>query len=599
MTSADDRHAELVRSLLHSDHAIAVSRADLPPLSEDHLHRARIAADAAYDVAERRAVDVERSLGAVESEHRRALDEFDRCQQTVSAAQSDRDAIASHAAELDRRSATLDDEAGQAVTRLEEHRRGVDEVRSLTATLAGLLAEVTGSPLHAERRAAAAVALESLAARLLDAAPADERVQSAAPVLLEWSRRVADGTAPIHPEARAMLDEYDRLCTEWTDRGAGDPAADPTVVAARGELSAGREALAKLESQATTGALGERLRRVIERAHETLVEVESRGRRADLAELTRAREAEAEALSLVGFDSMLDYRLAVATSGHGALADTQRANLRDRIEAAERAVEQAERRSRALHEELRRRGGELEARVRANYGLGEQDDPRAQLALVHAVPDAVAQARDELAAVLADGEFELHARDQRASELRAELATLRARRSELETEERRLEESLDAHTAALRSATDDTQRLAARVQVLELELRAAVDARSDAAAARERLVARPYVDDDVEMLCTALHGVLDTATRRAATHPDSSVVVDDPLSELSEDDASRVLDSLCARDWPAPVQFVTRRAALRARRPSSGGTVQVLVGRRIRSPRWRARASRTQRAAAS
>ncbi len=569
--SSTHRHDRTVAAIADAAGTVPITRADLPPFAPERLELALRAADEAAEVAVERRDAAARQLDETRAEIERLdelaarhRDEHERAAARVAATSArldeERDALVAIRADRDVAAEILEQHTSRAATAL--HLRGA---------LATVVAAVSAGPLDDPTKDEVAGGLRHTLVDL-----AELGLDDRAGAVTTWADQLEAGTAALDPAARTLLEDLDDLDRRWTEAGSGEPAADERVIAARQELLASQEAVAQLESQARSGNLGERLRRVIEQAHATRVGLEERGRRAHPDEVVRAREAEDEALALVGFDSMLDFRVAMSTAGSGALAESRRRTCEARLADATAGLEQELDASRRRHDELGARRDELEQRLESVVPGCAPTDRRAALGRLFAVPEPVRGLLDELDVLIADtsaAEGEARLRCAELSRLEHDHAlALR----DIEEQGRHAASVAESARNECSSATDRAraheallERLGAQLAAAEVRVAAADDARS----ALER---RGYTPDDVTGLRDAL---VELAGRRTAEG--ARCVVDDPTEGLDEDDAVTVVEGLLGAELGGRVDYVTsRREVLRLERRPVAGPVRLVDGRR-------------------
>jgi chromosome segregation protein len=581
--SATDRHVETVSSIAEDAGAVPIGPVDVPRITSKRLKRARAAAAKAIADTERRRARAAATLRAAEEARQAALNGVRENEAAVSAARDLRSAaeVSTAAAEEDIRSVGA--RAAELDVLLESDRRRVEALEDLTAEVGRVLDVVDGGVLEpAEVQQVAkdcAVVRASVAtAGLDDHSTAFER----------WAEALREGTAPIDPRATRLLEAMVETDRRWEALGAGDVAADPAVMAARADVLSWQATVSELEVHARTGLLGEQTRRAIEHAHARRVELEGQGRKADPEALAEAIAAEAEALGHVGFDSMLDFRIVMSSTGLGALAGKRRETAEAHLASAERRFDEALETSRRSQEEVASLRRSLA--TQAGELTGGDDGARDRLRRLFAVPDEVRAGADAVADTLRRAESELE-------QLLDERRTVDSNRADAE---RRLANAVAAgDTAGERSATAEAAHGSSVRDLAEAEesLVAAkqhLDALDEERAARESLRAelagRRYVDDDVTALEQALLAQVLERAAEVRTDGDgpAAVVVDDPLEMLDTPDALAVFDAVLALDVEAPVVFVTSRPALVARARHSTSTIRCVDSRRrLRAPgRW-------------
>lgn len=359
-------------------------------------------------------------------------------------------------------------------------------------------------------------------------------------VLTTWQSEIDDGTAPLRPEAAELLDQLDRVEAEWSACGAGDVGEDPVVIAARDRVEVCRAAVAEVEERGVSGSAGHEARTAIEHAHQRRTAIEEQGRRADPDELAAAIEQEQVALALVGFDSMLDFRIVMSGAGVGELVAKRREVVTAELAEAERALERAQDERTRHHVALRERRATLRARAVEELELDPSAPLGDQLRRRLAVPDEVAQVFERI--------------QELAHHAEVAAPTLDDPGSGWDRDDREL-------------TVDDAEAALAEAQQ-----------RCD--AARERLAESertPYLAEDLARSIDELsRSILAGVERDDDTTP--TVVLDDPLMDLPVEATVTLLHLIA--DGDVEVVLVTSRRPLLAalRRPRDG--VRVVDGRR-------------------
>lgn len=272
--------------------------------------------------------------------------------------------------------------------------------------------------------------------------------------LEQWLADVTAGTAEVSQQITGMLEEIQRLEDEWqvlSSRGVED---DEDVLEAREHLEEVSVRTANLEELASSGLMAERARSEIDAAHEA----------ADAAEEHRV-------LELYGFDSYLDYTIALSTRSVGkkieAIVDRARAELVRATDALEMAREQAA----AALGELNERRDSLRDRIAATTGVEPESLSADVLATIPQLPEVLLEVPAAVDASVCSLKGELEASREALAErraeldgladpevIRAEMDTGRARSAELET---LLERAEEVHRLAAESLGATDSELAA------------------------------------------------------------------------------------------------------------------------------------------
>jgi hypothetical protein len=281
----------------------------------------------------------------------------------------------------------------------------------------------------------------------------------------QWLAEVAAGTAEVSQQIAGMLEEIQRLEDEWQVLSSLGVEGDQDVNEARECLDEVSTRTANLEELASSGLLAERARSEIDAAHEA----------ADGAEEHRV-------LQLYGFDSYLDYTIALSTRSVGekieAVVDRARAELVRATDALEMARENA---ATVLGELNERRDG-LRERIAATTGVEPESLSADVLATIPQLPEVLLEVPAAVEASLGSFERELEASREalagRRAEwddladpesIRAEMDTCRARSAELEMLLERAEEVHLRATESLENTESELAKLLAEREELLVE----------------------------------------------------------------------------------------------------------------------------------
>ena len=591
--AARGRHIAMVTATAESVGATPVGFGDLPCSFGTGARTARRAAEGALVEAERRHLDLERDLAAAESERHRWLSAVEDAAAARLSAERNRSAGEAARDELGCRTRSIQERSDEVRTSLEDRCRQAELLSTVLDRVEQALAMVIGRSLDSGGLPEVVDELGSIA----DSAAASGVGGLAAP-LREWAGALRDGTAALDPDAQDLLEAFADLDRCWSGSGSGDPAEDPAVLAAQADVLSAQSDLALIDSQVKTGTVGVQTAALIERAHDRRVELESKGNAAAEA-LATAVAAEADALCSVGFDSMLDFQIAVSTRGVGALVDRRREAAAAELVAAEQRLEQARSTSRLRHAELNSLRDRLGQRTATLVGGSFEHQPQDALRGLFAPPSAIAGERDDLAARIHDLEVGAEGDSDALAELAAErvrlddralhaLAAIEEAVASIETAEHE-RVTAESELADALGALDDAQR--------HVEL-SAVDVTA-ASTALNTLAGLSYVQHDVTELRDAILAVV--AERAGSVTPDGTgpraVVIDDPLDALQTVDALDVFETLLDTDWGVPVYYVTSRSELTSTARKRPSDVNVVDGRRKivhhRRPGWRIRRSST------
>ena len=375
-------------------------------------------------------------------------------------------------------------------------RRRVADLEQLHGRLEEIATSLLGQPVAPEESSTAAEALEELAR-----ATADTEHSAVSAAARDWAGALRDGTAPLDAAAASLVEQIEEADRDWEASGSGDPLAHPRVIDAQASLDDARTAIAEIDAHATAGALGQRTKAMIDAAHARRTTLESQGRKADPEQLRSAIDDETEALRHVGFDSILDYRIAMSTGGAGALAQARRSTAEARVAELETTLATTLRDAVAGHETLRTRRSELRADAERLVG-GRPSDPVAALHGLLALPEPVESALaqlDELVRTAAADEARQRERTVELEQERAELTRRRADDLASAVEEVAAAETAEQQAGAARSrieagaaAIEDLEdRIGVAAGELAVRPRRGGRARAATPSGRRRRSARP------------------------------------------------------------------------------------------------------------
>jgi hypothetical protein len=520
----------------------------LPEVDHGELRRRRAEVEARRDAL---VAESERAAAATAAGRRRV--DLAGTAVTVGRAELD-DAerrVEEAAADLDAATARIDELPGA----LEAARAAVDraelrlrELQDLARVL-GEVPRIGVVPDHA--------ALGELLPRCGELAAAPEEVLAA---VASWCAAVATGAAEVHDRAAALADEVAEVDRAWAELSARGVEGDDEVVAAVAALADAGAHLADLQALADEGVLGERVRREVEDAHEALVALRGRHGR-DGGTLAAAEATEAEALARYGFDSYLDFTIAVSTRSAREVAEERLAAAAAAAAAAEAALEAARAAAAARRDHLAAvREAHLGAVVEL---LGHRPEGSIVDALrtVPGVPSDVADLAATVAATVVGAEADLT--DARASVdgIRAELDDVpdgrdRAAGRLAEAVERRdaVEElvvragiALAAERSGLGDHEADEAELVAELASVDEERRR-LELAADGLGAEELRLLGAAVE---ELVATHARGVLPVVLHDllAPLGPDAAVAV---LGRLAVADGGQLLyltADRCLADW--------------------------------------------------
>ncbi|HEV8295875.1 MAG TPA: hypothetical protein VGQ20_01215 [Acidimicrobiales bacterium] len=399
-------------------------------------------------------------------------------------------------------------------------------------------------------------------------------------VLRAWTEAVRSGTAPCEPNAQALIDREADL-----DRRAKTsvaPDEDEAVVAATARVHALDALISQLKATIRDGDLSDDARAAIEAAHSRAV---GGKRGVGRTHTDEATAAEAALLARHGFDSYLEYSIAIST---GVLTDHAHRKLSlvtaDRIEASAahaRARQEAE----AREEALRRDRAAFDRDVIAY--LGHRPDGAAAVELrTHldtptAVPALMADVTEAdllAAAHAATARGDLDAADARV------VAATEAMRAAEEATARAAAGAAEAATDA-EGARTDLASIEPHVATTSAALDAATAQHAELRTACDDLHAATLMDDDIEAQFAALCEFLPTGPRGEG---DVAVVLD-ACRAIGSTGTIAVLERVAAQPLTRRVLYVTSDATVlewarkRARRRAGCADMRGAVRHR----RWR------------
>lgn len=448
------------------------------------------------------------------------------------------------------------------------------------AALGAVLADAPpGGGWSPERVEAVAAAL---AAVIADGAP--ER--GAVGVVAGWLAELGAGRAAADAAAQELADAWVDHERRWAEAATTGVEGDPRVVAARTARTRQAEVVGVLEELAASGLLGRRARTDIEAAHAAVAAASGRHR-------AEAEAAETATLGRYGFDSYLDFSIAVSTR---TLSDTVDAKAADERALLSLADEQLDAARREAAEDRRRLADEregLRGRVEACLGGWPDGEVEERLRRVPAVPAALASLVPELEATSAGLGREIEEGRERSAQLRTEIEGLSAAHERLlatvEDQRRRVAGIADLVARARAEATAAARHHADAVAALsaaEAERVAAWGAVEELADVGEL----DYGPDDLAAVATAVV----TAAQQAVA-ADRPLVLDETLAPVGPGRAAEVLAHLLVAVPQAQVVYLTEDTSLAdwvAGRPA--GELRLV---RLTRPTWWQRHRGRRRAA--
>lgn len=389
----------------------------LPPpdtaRTEAHLDRLR----GELRAAEARVVGATKEANREERRHRAATAAADADRDDLAEVEARLEDLTGRREELAGRAAEVEGEVGQAAGAAEAAAARGEELAGIRDRLEQLLPVPDGAVHwrlgdHPDELAG----LLDRAAELTDptAGPLGEARR--------WVEALGAGTAPVHPEARALAEADIELERRWADAASAGIDGDPEVVEAAARLDRVTADVDGLGALSAAGTLGATARREIERAHRAAVNAGDRD-----AEAARAEEA--RVVTHYGYDSYLDFT--VSTRSVRDVVEGRLQALRDERTTAEDELRAA--REHAAHriEELSTAREKLHRRAAEVLGHPPGDSPAPELLRVPQIPPALGRIPADLvdACGRAAADRERHAAEAGALEaertrLRRELAKL-------------------------------------------------------------------------------------------------------------------------------------------------------------------------------
>lgn len=541
-----ERHAHHVAEQVRFAGADPVGPDDLPPMPTAAIDQATATA--------------RRECDAREESARVAMHEMDRSfahrDQTCATATSAVETLGELLSEVERltsRCAGLTEELPVQEEAAATARSAADIAAGVVSAFEGLdraLERVCGTvPLVGDTSPELMSSLEGLESMVSDLCVVQPELIATGPLdagaLSRWRSALARGSAPLVPDADAILAELEAIEAEWTVCGAGDVSQDPLVVAARNHETECRDAVADVREHAATGSVGHDARVAIEVAHDRRVEVEARGRKVDPDDLELAVRGEHDALARVGFDSMLDFQIVMSGAGVGSLTAKRRRVVADELAASTAKVERVQAARAVHHRDLREHRAAVRGGAALELGLDEMQSIRVQLRRQLVVPAEVDELRQEWhrrAVGAAEAFHDATAAAEAATAAATECAgRVRHAEDELETliqqvppTQERVAQLTEAGTSAERAvlvATTDHEEAttavdAARARISELHDAAPLDV--DVAAHL----------DSVEQI------IVQRIERARGSGASAALVLDDPLAHLPVEETVSLLDRL-------------------------------------------------------
>jgi hypothetical protein len=396
-------------------------------------------------------------------------------------------------------------------------------------------------------------------------------------VLTTWRDQLDAGTAPMHPDAARLLAELEQAEADWLSCGAGELADDPAVIAADAEVRACQDAVAMVDAGGIAGSAGHQARVAIELAAQNRARIEALGKRADPVELAAADEAQRAALAQVGFDSMLDFRLAMSGTGVGALTAQRRRVVADELAAARAELDRTRDAQVHRHAELRAARDELRRRAVERFDLNGSLPLPDQLRGVLAFPGPVQALAEQVGRLARAARTDAAAATEVVDQSEGVLGEAGDAVARLAGEVDRRAQDLARSEQQLGAARDAASEATARRCTADDALTEAEAAEAVAAEECRSLEDCSHLPEDVDELMTSILRMVD---ERADGGGSAVVRLQDPLADEPVELTIRMLDELDAGGHE--VELVTARRAVLAATRRRRGSVRVVDGRRRR-----------------
>ena len=389
-----------------------------------------------------------------------------------------------------------------------------------------------------------------------------------------WLVSVGAGRAPSDPVVAQLRDEISGLEQRWNEKASVGVEEDPEVAAARARHDELANRLAALEKLSASGVLVEQARREIDEAHAE----RARGRGRALEEAI-AREEEVTAR--YGFDSYLDYTIALSTRSVGDAVRATLENVRAEAMASMDVLVSARERAAAVRHQLTEERAALRERFRELAGMDVESLSLESIRRIPAVPQ-------ELVGLGARCRATMTAVDQQRTEAVAEIERFDGWRDRVVEDLEELRRALAARseTAAALAPLIETARgqhdaAAREFAEVEQQVAAAAAAVSTAEAGlvavqQEDLAA--YTAADVPVVVTHLGPLVDPP----AADP-VPVVLADTFRPLGVH-ATAALEAMMVAALRVQIVYVTDDPLVIGWARSLGDTAGQLV--RLHRPGW-------------
>ncbi len=305
--------------------------------------------------------------------------------------------------ELTRRAGELADAPGILEDKLAvalEQEHGAAEARAAMTVLAPSLIETFHSGSESIR--ALRLGVDPTHPRELVARAADIALlsQQRCEDLENWLAAIAAGSAPADPSLAEMMADVRMVEQRWQELGKVGVEDEPDVVEARRRHDQLLNRLGALEELAESGILADRARAEIDDAHRERAEAEDE-RHVRSGALDTAIENEHRVVGLYGFDSYLEYTIAVSTRSVGEAVEATLERVRAESVGAADALEAVRASAAAVRATIAEDRATLRDRIRTQTGVDADELTVDVLAQVPELPGSLEGIESEVEATLA------------------------------------------------------------------------------------------------------------------------------------------------------------------------------------------------------
>ncbi len=355
--------------------------------------------DAAGDLEERRA-GWKRRLDAASQQVGSLMPRVEATRAAVEVGRAELDAEGVARAELLQQSEQAANHPAELARKVEAVQAELSAADAHVALLTQL-APVVAAAFHADSEVMRRVRIGTEPAELRDllgrAAASGLLSEGRVAELTDWLDSVAAGTARPNEALAEMLSEVDQLERRWAEVSAVGVEDEPPVVQARERLDVLTVRLSALEELAGSGILADRARSEIDAAHNERARIEGE-RHLRSGGLEEAVEAEQRVLSTYGFDSYLDYTIALSTRSVGDAVESTLQRVRTEQVGSADALEAARGAAAADRTALTDQRKALRERIQQNSGVDADSLTVDLLATVPALPGSLHLLGDEVQA---------------------------------------------------------------------------------------------------------------------------------------------------------------------------------------------------------